>query len=321
MTIRKNIDHVRRQCALGGCAVFALATGKVEATAAAGSRRPPAQQWTSEAVSAPGVQYHSFFSTAARSVVGYQVFVPPGYAADRARRYPVLLWLHGSGGGLQGIAPLAQRFGSAMAAGQAPPFIVVFPNGLRDSLWVDSKDGRVPMETVVMDELLPHVDATFYTRPDRGDRAVEGFSMGGYGAARFGLKYPQRFGAVSMLAAGPLQPTLSAAVGPTAKADARERVFAMVFDRDQQYFIDNSPWSLAEQHAMAARSPILLRQVIGTADTTLPANRAFHERMLALGLPHEYSEVPGVGHSVIALIDAQGDRFWAFHRAAFGAQR
>jgi enterochelin esterase-like enzyme len=208
-----------------------------------------------------------------------------------------------------------------MAAGQAPPFIVVFPNGLRDSLWVDSKDGRVPMETVVMDELLPHVDATFYTRPERGDRAVEGFSMGGYGAARFGLKYPQRFGAASMLAAGPLQPTLSAAVGPAAKADARERVFALVFGRDQQYFIDNSPWSLAEQHAMAARSPILLRQVIGTADPTLPANRAFHDRMLTFGLPHEYIEVPGVGHSVIALIDALGDRFWMFHRAAFGTQR
>ncbi len=327
MMTRPSIDRTRRQTALGGCALLALAAcggGSGPADGAGAPAPPPAPTpppvWTTVAVTAPGVQYQSFASTAARATVSYHVFLPPAYATEPSRRFPVLYWLHGSGGGVDGIAPLAQRFQSAMQAGRVPPFIVVFPNGMQESLWVDSTDGRVPMETVVAGELLAQVDATLRTRAERGQRAVEGFSMGGYGAARFGLKFSDRFGAASMLAAGPMQRTLTAAFGPPEKADERERVLAKVFGGSQQAFIDASPWELAGRNAQAVRgSGIRLRLAIGAADSTVPANREFRQRLLDLNLPHEYSEWPGVGHSTLALIDAMGEAFWAFHRGAFPA--
>jgi S-formylglutathione hydrolase FrmB len=277
--------------------------------------------WTTAAVSAPGLQYQTFASAAARATVSYHVFLPPAYAAEPQRRFPVLYWLHGSGptrSVLDGIVLLTQRFQAAMNAGRVPPFIVVFAHGMEESLWVDSTDGRVPMETVVAGELVTHIDATLRTRAERAGRAVEGFSMGGYGAARFGLKFSDRFGAASILAAGPMQRTLSAAIGPPEKSDERERVLARVFGGSQQAFIDASPWELAGRNAQAVRaSGLVVRLAIGAADSTLPANREFRQRLLDLNLPHEYSEWPGVGHSTLALLDAMGDGFWAFHRAAF----
>ena len=50
-----------------------------------------------------------------------------------------------------------------------------------------------------MKDLIPHIDATYRTIADRGSRWVEGFSMGGFGAAHLGFKYPEIFGAVSIM--------------------------------------------------------------------------------------------------------------------------
>ena len=61
--------------------------------------------------------------------------------------------------------------------------IVVLPNGLKDGWWVDMADGSQPVESVILKDLIPHVDATYRTISDRRGRAVEGFSMGAGGAA------------------------------------------------------------------------------------------------------------------------------------------
>ena len=120
-------------------------------------------QWTTPPVSAPGVEYRTFSSAAAGTTVSYHIYLPPAYAAQPAARFPVLYWLHGSGGPTQGIAQVAGYFASGMAQGRIPPMLVVIPNGMSYSMWCDSKDGLVPMETVVIDDLIPHIDATFRT--------------------------------------------------------------------------------------------------------------------------------------------------------------
>jgi acetyl esterase/lipase len=92
-----------------------------------------------------------------------------------------------------------------------------------------------------------------------------------------------------------------------------------VYGGEQPYFIANSPWTLAQAHAASPRGALLLRQLIGGADNILPANRDFQRHLQALAIPHEYLELPGVGHSTLALMDALGDEFWRFHRTAFAA--
>jgi endo-1,4-beta-xylanase len=118
------------------------------------------------------------------------------------KRYPVVYWFHGAYGRPYSATPVVSRLDAAIRAGTAPEMIVVScidPTGL--SMWTNSKDGRLPMETVIIEELIPHVDATYRTIAKRNGRGIEGFSMGGYGSAYLGIKYHNLFSSVSILAA------------------------------------------------------------------------------------------------------------------------
>ena len=173
--------------------------------------------WVTRRVEAPGVQYGTFFSRDAHHPVSYHIYVPDAYNVRPGKRFPVLYWLHGSGGNLNALPTLAAYFDEAIRSGKIPPILVVFPNGMAESMWCDSKDGSVPMESVLVKELVQYIDSRYRTFASREKRMIEGFSMGGYGAARLGFKYSELFGAVSMLGAGPLQPEMKSGVGPQKK--------------------------------------------------------------------------------------------------------
>ncbi len=276
-----------------------------------------AVEWVTGPVRAPRVRYVTFASAAARTTVSYHLYVPAAYDEQPQRRFPVVYWLHGSGGGLAGLRPLAARFDAAIGAGLTPPCLVVFVNGLVNGLYCDWHDGRVPLETVIVKELVPHVDATCRTIANRRGRLLDGFSMGGYGAARLGFKHAALFGAVSLQGAGPLQPELTQS--PRVGARGREAILQRVFGGDQAYFRALSPWRLAEQHARAVAAGSLVRQVIGDRDETYGFNRDFHEHLARLLIPHTYTVLPGVGHDPVAVADALGEAGWAFYRQAFAA--
>jgi enterochelin esterase-like enzyme len=281
---------------------------------------PAAQNtaWVTPMVTAPGVEYRVFSSPAARTNVSYHVYLPPQYASESARRFPVLYWLHGSGGGLAGIAPVAAHFDAAIRAGRIPPLLVVFANGMSSSMWANSRDGRVPMETVVAQDLVNELDARFRTVATRSGRLLEGFSMGGHGAARIGLRYPERFGAVSMLGAGPLDLSFD---GPRALANPAERarILRDVYSDDLAYYREHSPLTVAEVFARGSGPRPRLRIIVGDADNTAPASTAFSALLGTLGVAHEYRLVPGVGHDTTALFAALGDAVWSFYAAAIGA--
>jgi enterochelin esterase-like enzyme len=302
-------------------------SGVLDRVAPCAAQPPPTQrrlpltegapQWVTPAIQAPRLKHRTFHSQAVQSDVSYHIYTPEAYDADQERRLPVLYWLHGAGGGLPGLAPLSAHFGDAMRAGDIPPMLVVFPNGLNLSLWVDSKDGSVPMETVVVTELLPHIDATFRTIASRDGRLVEGFSMGGYGAARLGLKHDDLFGAVSILSGGPLQEEFTDT--PRVGKRGREWVWKTIFGGDAAYFAALSPWVLAERNAAAVREQTTMRLVIGERDEMLAVNEAFHAHLVELQIPHTFTILPGVGHSTPRVFEALGEANWEFYRTVFGA--
>jgi len=170
--------------------------------------------WVTPEIRAPGVSFHTFESVAAKATVSYHIYTPPASIRDQERHFPVVYWLHGSGGGLPGIPKLAAHFAAAIKDAKTPPCLVVFVNGLANGMYVDWKDGSAPIETVIVEELVPHIDATYRTIATREGRLLDGYSMGGYGAARLGFKYPELFRAVSIMGGGPLQTDLLA--GPRA---------------------------------------------------------------------------------------------------------
>lgn len=271
-------------------------------------------QWVLPDVRAPRVRKHLLNSPSAMTQVSFFVYTPEAYEADAHRRFPVLYWLHGSGGGIAGVPQVAAHFDAAIRAGKIPPMLVVFPNGLPNGMWCDWKDASVPMETVVMKELLPYIDATFRTVAAREGRIIEGFSMGGYGAARLGFKHHERFAAVSLLGGGPLQPDFNET--PRVGARGREQVFNAVYGGDMEYYRAQSPWRIAEQNAAVLRTGMLIRQVVGERDETLRFNRDFHVHLTSLEIPHRYLQLPGIGHNPTAVLRAMAEGNWDFYRAA-----
>jgi enterochelin esterase-like enzyme len=276
---------------------------------------PPSVAWRTPVIEAPRVSYHEFDSRAAGTRVSYHVYTPAAYGRDAASRFPVVYWLHGSGGGLPGIAPLAREVDAAIESGKVPPFLLVFVNGLRLGMYVDWKDGSVPLERVIVEDLVRHVDATYRTRATREGRLLDGFSMGGYGAARLGFKYPEMFRAVSILGAGPLQERLTDA--PRAGENRAKEVLHRVYGGSPAYFLAVSPRRHAADNAAKIARDSFVRVAIGDRDNTFANNLAFHEHLRSLRIPHDWIVVEGVGHDPLRLLRALGDRHWAFYREAF----
>ncbi|MEI8267656.1 MAG: alpha/beta hydrolase-fold protein [Betaproteobacteria bacterium] len=281
------------------------------ATASAG----PVDQtlpWVTREVQAPRVVYRTFDSRTVGAKVSYHAYLPQGHDGSDSR-WPVLYWLHGTEGGVSGIRPLARLFDEAMEAGRMPAMIVVFVNGLPRRLWADSKDGSSPVETVFIQEVIPEVDRTFRTIASREGRLLEGFSMGGYGAARLGFGYPHLFAGISILAGGPLDLELR---GPRAQhsPQTRQQLLREVCSDDWACFRALSPLKVVEAAAPVLRAqPPVVRQAVGMLDDTRDLNRQFHERIVGLGIAHDYVELPGVRHDPQALLQgllALGDGFY-----------
>ena len=273
--------------------------------------------WTTPAINTERVQYQTFDSTAALSKVSYHIYTPEVYEKEKDRYFPVLYWLHGTGGGLAGIKPLSEFFDDAIRAEKIPPMLVVFPNGLANSMWCDSKDRTVPMETVVIKELIPHVDSTFRTVANRDGRLLEGFSMGGYGAGRLGFVHSEMFGTVSILAGGPMDLEFQ---GPRTRSNPaeREQILHDTFGDDLDDFKARSPLTIAENHATAVSGKSTIRVVVGDRDFTADLNRAYSEHLKKLKVDHEFVVVPGVSHETMRLLKGLGEANWDFYRTAFG---
>src|SRR6185369_9525377 len=115
-----------------------------------------------------------------------------------------------------------------------PPAIVVAVNGMVNSFYCDWVGGDMPMESVIIKDLIPYIDRTYRTISQREGRLVQGYSMGGYGAGHLGLKYPEVFGSVCV-DAGALV-TDAAVDGP---------LFTPVFKGDKERFLAEHPLQLA----------------------------------------------------------------------------
>ena len=125
-----------------------------------------------------GVTHHTYRSQSMGHDLGYCIYLPPNYANDSTRRYPVIYNLHGAGGDETRGLLAAEVLHEGIQAGRWPEMILVFPNGGKRTHYKDSYDGKSMAETTVIKELIPHVDATYRTIAARHRRCIGGLFHG-----------------------------------------------------------------------------------------------------------------------------------------------
>lgn len=130
------------------------------------------------------------------------VYLPPSYATDSARRFPLVMVLTGYAStnvSLLGFKPWEPNFlerYERLLEGDCPEAILVMPDcftRLGGSQFVDSA-GTGDYQRYLVDDVLAHVDGHFRTLARPGSRAIVGKSSGGFGALRMGLDRPEVFG-------------------------------------------------------------------------------------------------------------------------------
>ncbi len=270
------------------------------------SNLPYAGGWNTPTVTGENISEYEFKSRLVGQKVNYHVFYPEQLKTYRGP-VPTLIWLHGSFSSLQGIVPLSNYFKSAIDNGQIKPMAVVFPHGLNQSLWVDSKDGRYPVEKVLVNELIPDLKNHFNFRPDRVKPMIAGFSMGGYGAGRLYFKYPDLFSGAIALAAGPLNENFETASGSEGQ---REVLLEEIFDNDMRYYQEVNPKGEALKFSRNTFKPhVNFTIMVGDVDKTYHENQRFTQYLKSLNIEHNYIVINGADHNMKQVLQLAGNQF------------
>jgi len=216
-------------------------------------------------------KYNSALTGAERTCY---VYLPPQYASDPARRFPVLYLMHGAGEDETGWATqgmMRDIMDNLIAEGACEPMIIVCEHAVATLAGAQPAGGFNlfnfdAFEKVTVEETVPTFDARFRTLTDRDHRAICGLSLGGFQAYTIGLDHPELFGWIGGFS--------GSGRGPGDRRDA------------EMY-----PQSLNEDYH-------LLYISIGTDE---PAQmyagiRDLHLALDKLGVKHFYYESPGTGH-------------------------
>lgn len=231
---------------------------------------------------------------AAKSLGGaalpYRVLLPSDYATS-SRRYPVLYLLHGLTGdendwwARSKLAQYAARY----------HLIIVTP-GAGDSWYANSAtDPHSRYEDAIILDLIPHVDSSYRTIAAREGRAIAGLSMGGLGAMKFALRYPQLF-AFAASFSGAFDVPLTARLGKKPSARMLGELQRVFGDKKSRTRKENDLFALLRQPPPEGTSFPYLYVSTGKSDP-LPqvssSNPRFAEALRANKLEFEYNERPG----------------------------
>jgi enterochelin esterase-like enzyme len=139
------------------------------------------------------------------------VYTPPGYQQEPSKHYPVLYLQHGyceneTSWPNQGRANLIMD--NLIAEGKANPFIIVMTYGMTNEI---QRGGLRnfdinPFQTVLIDELIPYVDASFRTLANQKNRAMAGLSMGAFETRMVTLNRPDVFSYYGLFSGGVYNP-------------------------------------------------------------------------------------------------------------------
>jgi enterochelin esterase-like enzyme len=236
------------------------------------------------------IRVRPYFSKTTQAWRRAFVYTPPGYDADREARYPVLYLQHGAGEDERGWSNQGRVnfiMDNLIAERKAKPMLVVMEQGYARRPGDSPPAPRTPgaarpdfgrmisaFEDVMVKDLIPMIDATYRTIPDRESRAMAGLSMGGMQTFLITLKNLDLFayiggfsGAGGGFGGAPFDPK-TAHGGAMADADAFNKKVKLVW----LGIGDAEPRRMYE------------------------SVKHYHEALEKAGIKHVYYESPGTSH-------------------------
>jgi len=265
------------------------------------------------------------------------VVLPPSYGKEKARRYPVVYFLHGFSIDAQNFANyLHVPEAVSHAAGKGAEFIVVVPD-------TDTKQGGSmysssvttgDFEGFIAKDLVAHIDKNYRTIARREGRGLAGHSMGGYGTWKIGMRYPQMWSSIYAMSACCIsartetvesaQKLASVPFAAASKADFGTRAglasavaWSPAPDKPP-YFADfpikdgalddtvlaqwaaNSPLAMVPQYVPALKSFKAIGSDVGDKDGLVKDDTAIHEALTRFSVKHDWQVYPGNHVSGIA---------------------
>jgi S-formylglutathione hydrolase FrmB len=274
---------------------LALAALAFSASAQQRQAKPQAEKTASRAVSSEVRTFRHDSRLMAREMP-YRVVLPVDYDAPEkaAERYPVVYLLHGLTGHFNDWTDKTKL---AEYAALYSKFIIVTPEG-GDGWYSDSAvTPKDRYETYITDELIPEIDRKFRTpaaAAGRNSRAIAGLSMGGYGAFKFGLKYPEKFVLVGSFSGALNATALNEKNASAGTAKSIVNVFGAEASEARRA---NDIFRIArEMPAEKTKDLPFFYFDCGTEDIFAPGNRDFMQLLVEKKIRHEFRQLPG-GHS------------------------
>lgn len=254
------------------------------------------------------VEFHEFASSSIQGNEPYSIFLPPGYDQKKEVNFPLVYFLHGTNN--DHTSWTVERYGNIPAAldelifqGKLPPFILVCPDG-DSSFYTDFLDGSRKYEQLVVTELVKEIRGHYRVKSGRRFQAIGGTSMGGYGALKISLKFPQDY--ASVVGSSPIillgsDPSQELNEAPPRMAGYFSRLLAPIYGEpfDPQHWNRNSVLALARSNPVQGLN---IYFAYGTADRynrVFPMQKGIEmldQVLTRRKIDHSYHTFPGEGH-------------------------
>jgi enterochelin esterase family protein len=260
-----------------------------------------------ELASGSKVLFASFSSSSLKEEREYSIFLPPSYSKG-SLNYPVVYFLHGLNNDhtswtVERYGQLHQMVDRLIAEHTIPEILIVHPKG-DNSFYTNYVDGSRNYEDFIISDLIQHVERTYRAKTGRHWRAIEGTSMGGFGALKIAFKHKDLYAATAahspiVFLAEPNQ--MSDQSKNSGRFDWFVRMIAPMFGSpvDPQRWAANNPLDLAKSSDL---SGLRIYFDYGTADRYIQSigldqginalDRALTER----SIPHIFKTHPNEPH-------------------------
>ena len=253
------------------------------------------------------------------------VYLPPSYAKETARRYPVVYFLHGytvNADAYWKMMTVPDTADKINAAGAAREMILVHPDSFTvyDGSMYSNSLTTGDWEGYISQDLVAYIDSHYRTLANRDSRGLAGHSMGGYGTVRIGMKHPETFSVLYAMSScclmnnpqpagqgrGPapagrgMSKALFAQAAAWAPNPLNPPQFFDLPEKDGQLqplvaakWVANSPLVMVDQYVPNLKKYRAIAMDVGLEDPLMATNKQLDESLTRLGVVHTFETYEG----------------------------